>query len=103
MRNEKTRRIVITALLVAICLLLGLTPIGYISIGVIEITLLCIPVIIGTITEGLGVGLILGFFLRIDQLSADLYQTYAVQPVYVFTQRMENDRDHISSPGCLYR
>ena len=62
MRNEKTRRIVITALLIAICLLLGLTPIGYIPIGAIEITLLCIPVIIGTITEGLGVGLILGLF-----------------------------------------
>ena len=62
MKNEKTRRIVVTALLVAICLLLGLTPIGYIPIGAIEITLLCIPVIIGTVTEGLGVGLILGFF-----------------------------------------
>jgi uncharacterized membrane protein len=62
MKSEKTRRIVITALLVAICLLLGLTPIGYIPIGAIEITLLCIPVIIGTVTEGLGVGLILGFF-----------------------------------------
>jgi uncharacterized membrane protein len=62
MKSEKTRRIVITALLVAVCLLLGLTPIGYIPIGAIEITLLCIPVIIGTITEGLGVGLILGFF-----------------------------------------
>jgi Predicted membrane protein len=62
MKNEKTRRIVVTALLVAICLLLGLTPVGYIPIGAIEITLLCIPVIIGTIMEGLGVGLILGFF-----------------------------------------
>ena len=62
MKNEKTRRMVVTALLVAICLLLGLTPIGFIPIGAIEITLLCIPVIIGTVTEGLGVGLILGFF-----------------------------------------
>ena len=62
MKNEKTRRIVVTAQLVAICLLLGLTPIGYIPIGAIEITLLCIPVIIGTVTEGLGVGLVLGFF-----------------------------------------
>jgi len=62
MKNEKTRKLVVTALLVAICLLLGLTPIGFIPIGAIEITLLCIPVIIGTVVEGLGVGLLLGFF-----------------------------------------
>lgn len=62
MKREKTRTLVIAALLIAICLILGLTPVGYIPIGTIEITLLCIPVIIGTITEGLGVGLILGFF-----------------------------------------
>jgi uncharacterized membrane protein len=60
--NMGTRRFVVTSLLVAICLLLGLTPIGYIPIPPIEITLMCIPVIIGVITEGLGVGLVLGFF-----------------------------------------
>jgi uncharacterized membrane protein len=60
--NSRTRRFIITSLLVAICLLLGLTPVGYIPIPPIEITLLCIPVIIGTITEGLGVGVVLGFF-----------------------------------------
>jgi uncharacterized membrane protein len=60
--NKGTRQFVVTSLLVAICLLLGLTPVGYIPIPPIEITLLCIPVIIGTITEGLGVGLVLGFF-----------------------------------------
>ena len=60
--NKNTRKFVVASLLVAICLLLGLTPLGYIPIPPIEITLLCIPVIIGTITEGLGVGLVLGFF-----------------------------------------
>ena len=60
--NRGMRRFIITSLLVAICLLLGLTPVGYIPIPPIEITLLCIPVIIGTITEGLGVGVVLGFF-----------------------------------------
>jgi len=57
-----TRKFVTIALLVAICLLLGLTPIGYIPIPPIEITLLAIPVIIGVVTQGLGAGLILGFF-----------------------------------------
>lgn len=62
MKREKTRTLVVAALLIAICLILGLTPAGYIPLGTIEITLMCIPVIIGTVTEGLGVGLILGFF-----------------------------------------
>ena len=57
-----TRKFVTIALLVAVCLLLGLTPIGYIPIPPIEITLLAIPVIIGVMTEGLGAGLVLGFF-----------------------------------------
>jgi len=59
--REKTRKLTITALLVALTFLLGLTPIGYIPIPPIAITLICIPVIIGTITQGLRVGLILGF------------------------------------------
>jgi uncharacterized membrane protein len=57
----KTRDLTITAVLAAICLLLGLTPIGYIQIPPIAITLMCIPVIVGTITQGLRTGLILGF------------------------------------------
>lgn len=60
--HNNLRRFVTTALLVAVCLLLGLTPIGYIPIPPIEITLLCIPVIIGVMTQGLGAGLVLGFF-----------------------------------------
>ena len=59
--KQNTRRLTITAMLAAICLLLGLTPLGYIPIPPIAITLLCIPVIIGTVTQGLRVGLILGF------------------------------------------
>lgn len=60
--HNNLRRFVTTALLVAVCLLLGLTPIGYIPIPPISITLMCIPVIIGVITQGLGAGLVLGFF-----------------------------------------
>ena len=60
--HNNLRRFVTTALLVAVCLLLGLTPIGYIPIPPIEITLLCIPVIVGVMTQGLGAGLVLGFF-----------------------------------------
>lgn len=54
-----TRKLVVTAVLAAIMLIFGFTPIGYIKIGIVEITLMCLPVIIGTIMEGLIPGLIL--------------------------------------------
>ena len=59
--SSKTRKLVTLSLLTAITFILGLTPVGYIRINpAMTITLLCIPVIIGTITEGLRAGLFLG-------------------------------------------
>jgi uncharacterized membrane protein len=60
--NTKTRNLTATALMVAITLILGLT-VGFIPIpmGIFEITLMCVPVIIGTIILGWKQGLILGF------------------------------------------
>jgi len=48
-----------TALLMALIILFGLTPIGFINVGVVYITFLCIPVLIGTLALGLESGLIL--------------------------------------------
>lgn len=59
-RNSKTRTLTIAALLAAITFILGVTPVGYIPLGAIEITLLCIPVLIGALMEGWLVGLFLG-------------------------------------------
>jgi uncharacterized membrane protein len=60
------RKIVITGVLGAISAVLGLTPLGFIPIGVTRATIMHIPVIIGAITEGpiVGglVGLIFGLF-----------------------------------------
>lgn len=49
------------ALLVALVFLFGMTPVGLIPLGFINITVLCVPVIIGTITLGIRSGLLLGF------------------------------------------
>ncbi len=49
-----------TALLVALVLLLGLTPLGLIPLGFIYVTILCLPVLIGTLLLGLPTGLLLG-------------------------------------------
>ena len=65
MPQSRTRKIVVTAVLSAITIVLGLLPFGgYIPFAGISITILTIPVIIGAILEGpvvgVGIGLIFG-------------------------------------------
>ena len=71
MNRKKTRHMVLTALFIALILLLGFTPLGLIPLGFINITILCLPVVIGTIMLGLKTGVILGFcFGTVSALSA---------------------------------
>ena len=58
--RKKLAQMVTTALLMALIILFGLTPIGFINVGVVYITFLCIPVLIGTLSLGLKTGFILG-------------------------------------------
>lgn len=59
--NTKTRTLALTAILIAITLVLGLTPIGFIAIpGLIEVTLMCLPVIVGSLVLGWRAGVVLG-------------------------------------------
>ncbi len=66
--NIRTKKITITAILAALTLLLGVTPIGFIPIPPVTVTLMCIPVIVGTILEGLPVGLFLGSIFGLTSL-----------------------------------
>ena len=71
MKHTKTRKLAIAALLAALTFLLGLTPIGFIPnpvLPVLSLTLMCLPVIIGTITEGLGMGLFLSLIFGVTSL-----------------------------------
>ncbi|MBQ9855892.1 MAG: ECF transporter S component, partial [Clostridia bacterium] len=61
MRSPSTRLLVLNALFVALVFLLGMTPIGIIPLGAINVTILHIPVIAGTLFLGLKSGLLLGF------------------------------------------
>lgn len=71
MNHEQMRSFVLTALLVALVLLLGMTPIGMIPLGFINISLLGVPVVIGTLLLGLKTGLLLGAcFGTVSALSA---------------------------------
>lgn len=66
--NTKTRKLTATALMAALTLILGLTPVGYIPIPPVTVTLMCIPVIIGTIMLGLGSGIVLGLVFGVTSL-----------------------------------
>lgn len=66
--TKRTRTLAIAGILTAITFLLGLTPIGYIPLPTMKITILCIPVLIGVLLEGLGVGIWLGFIFGTTSL-----------------------------------
>lgn len=58
--SQHTHTMVLTALFIALVLLLGMTPLGMIPLGFINVTILCTPVVIGTIILGLRLGLLIG-------------------------------------------
>ena len=69
--SNTTYRMTLTALFIALIVLLGLTPVGLIPLGFVNVTVLCVPVIIGSILLGLKSGLLLGFcFGLVSFLSA---------------------------------
>ena len=72
----RTRNLVIFAILTAVIVLMAFTPVGYLRVGVLEITFLMIPVIIGAATlgplGGMGLGFVFGLtsFLQCFGISA---------------------------------
>lgn len=58
--KKSTKWLVRMGVLIAVILLMSFTPIGYLKVGVVEITFIMIPVIIGAITLGAKSGAILG-------------------------------------------
>ena len=59
-RRQKTVLLVETAMLAAIVVVMTLTPLGYLRVGPLELTLIMVPVIIGAVTCGPTVGAVLG-------------------------------------------
>lgn len=84
MAQDRTRKIVVTAVLGAITVLLGLTHWGFIPwFGGISLTIMHVPVIIGAILEGplvgAGIGLIFGLF---SLLQAAIAPTGVLDPLF---------------------
>ncbi len=60
--TARTRKLVLMAILLAVLVLLSVTPISYIGVGPVSITIAHIPIFIALLCEGLGAGLIMAFF-----------------------------------------
>lgn len=66
--NEKTRNLALTACLAALIAVMAFTPIGYLKIGIVSITFIPIPVVIGAIVGGYASGAVLGLVFGITSL-----------------------------------
>ena len=65
-----TKRLTATALMLALTLILGLTPLGFLPLPFlsIDVTLMCLPVIIGAVLLGWRSGLLLGLTFALTSL-----------------------------------
>ncbi len=76
--NNGKKHIAFVAILAAIMLLFGFTPIGYIPLPFAKLTLMCIPVIIGTLVLGLRMGLTLSVVFILTSIAQLLMMPDAV-------------------------
>ena len=87
---KNTRTLVIYALLTAIIILMAITPIGYFKVGVLEITFITIPVIVGAILLGKKAGAFLGAvfgitsFVQCFGMSAFGATLLSINPILTF-------------------
>ncbi|MBQ0050862.1 MAG: ECF transporter S component [Treponema sp.] len=58
--TQKNYKLALTGLFSALCIVLSITPLGYIKLGFINITIIHIPVILAAILGGLGPALVTG-------------------------------------------
>lgn len=68
MKKSNVGKLALAGVLAAVTFLLGLTPIGIIPIPPANVTLMCLPVIIGTLTTSLGLGMVLGLVFGITSV-----------------------------------
>lgn len=77
--SNRTKKLVLASILSAICIVLGLTPLGFIPIGPVKATILHIPVILGALFGGPIVGVIVGLVFGIMSfLQAPTDPTFSV-------------------------
>ena len=75
---NNTKKFTLTAMFLAILLLLALTPLGFITLGPLNSTTMHIPVIIGSIVLGPKIGSMLGGTFGIISLIKNTTNTFVV-------------------------
>lgn len=78
--SDRIAFLVQIAMLSAIIIVMGFTPLGFLKLGVVEITFLAIPVAIGAVTMGWKGGLILGSVFG----TVSFIQCFGMSPLGVF-------------------
>jgi uncharacterized membrane protein len=91
--HAKTLWMAQTAILAAVILLMAFTPLGYLKVGIIEITFLVIPVAIGAIMIGPGSGAVLGAVFGATSFAQAFASPFgaallAINPFYTFLLTM---------------
>ena len=84
MKNAKTKEIVLLALFSAIILLMAFTNLGFIPLGVINATIVHIPVIIGALFLGPKKGAFLGFLFGLTSFINNTFKA-ATASAFVFS------------------
>lgn len=88
--SSKVLRMTILAILIALELLMAFTPLGYLRLGALSISFLCIPIAIGAIvlgpTAGLTLGLIFGLTSFAQCFGMDPFGTamMSINPFFTF-------------------
>ena len=78
MERKKLGNLVLLALFVALIVLLGFTPLGLIPLGFINVTILCVPVVVGALYMGWKSGLVLGLAFGLTSFISALMKPSAL-------------------------
>lgn len=82
-KSFSVRHMAVTAMLGAISVVLGITQLGFIPIGMLRVTILHIPVIIGAIVEGPIVGALVGLIFGVSSLITAITTPTPVSFVFI--------------------
>ncbi|MDY5935324.1 MAG: ECF transporter S component, partial [Oscillospiraceae bacterium] len=88
--KENIYKLTLTAVLTALIFVMAFTPLGYLKVGVVSITFLVIPVVIGSIIGGPAVGAVLGLMFGatsfIQCFGMDAFGTtlFGINPIFTF-------------------
>lgn len=93
-RRQKTVSLAVNAMLTAIIVLMAFTPLGYLTVGPVKMTLIMIPVAVGAITMGPATGAFLGLVFGITSFvqcfGLDPFGTtlMGINPIFTFVMCM---------------